>query len=73
MFVSPPLTITAVLLALIWELFWNVESEFASPLDFESDADTPQPLVPYDTPKLPLFDSFSLRVDSVSWLLSTLT
>ncbi|VVD59068.1 hypothetical protein PCE31106_00001 [Pandoraea cepalis] len=45
-FVSPPLAITAVWLALMWVLFWNLESELASPFDFESDADTPHPLVP---------------------------
>ncbi|VWB35770.1 hypothetical protein BPS26883_01590 [Burkholderia pseudomultivorans] len=71
--VSPPLTIVAVLRALTCVLFCVAASEFASPCARAIDADTPKPPVPYDTPRLALFDSFVLRVLSVSVLLTRFT
>ncbi|MGR3908391.1 hypothetical protein Q3A80_15220 [Burkholderia sp. SR8] len=70
--VSPPLMIVAVLLALMCVLFCVAASEFASPCARDIDAETPNPPVPYDTPTLALFDSFVLRVLSVSVLLTVM-
>ncbi|CAJ4010084.1 Uncharacterised protein [Burkholderia pseudomallei] len=72
-FVSPPLTMVAVWLALMCVLFWIAASEFPSPCARCIDAETPMPFVPIDTPTLDPDDEFELCVLSVSVVLTRLT